>query len=196
MASQEQVAAFETAAKPVFDTIEQDPQNAEFVAAIRELKTKTTPSLGAEACEPATTQASPEPVADTQVWSQGMPPNGVWQVELTPEDFVQMGMLRSVAESDWAGLQTLTLKDGKSVGVWHGLQGQTAKCQADYEVVGDVVRFTYYSDADECVGQVDEVQWRLDGDGLHFRVVAFKNVDAIGMKTYYEAKPWQKIADK
>jgi len=196
MASEEQVATFEAAAKPVFDKIQQDPQNAEFIAAIRELKAKTEPSPGAQACGGTNAQVSPAPTTESQVWSQGLPPNGVWQVELTPEDFVQMGMLRSVAENDWAGLQTLTLKDGKSVGVWQSLQGQTAKCQANYEVVGDIVRFTYYSDADECVGQVDEVQWRLDGGGLHFRVVALKNVDAIGMKTYYEARPWQKIADQ
>jgi TRAP-type C4-dicarboxylate transport system substrate-binding protein/DNA-binding beta-propeller fold protein YncE len=52
MASQEQVAAFEAAAKPVFDKLEQDPQNAEFIAAIRELKANTKPSPGAEACSP------------------------------------------------------------------------------------------------------------------------------------------------
>ena len=52
MASDEQVAAFEAAAKPVFDKIEQDPLNAEFIAAIRELKAQTTASPGAEACAP------------------------------------------------------------------------------------------------------------------------------------------------
>ena len=47
MASDEQVAAFEAAAKPVFDQIEQDPLNAELIAAIRELKENTEPSPGA-----------------------------------------------------------------------------------------------------------------------------------------------------
>jgi hypothetical protein len=47
-----QVAAFEAAAKPVFDKIEEDPLNAEFIAAIRELKATTEPSPGAEACGP------------------------------------------------------------------------------------------------------------------------------------------------
>jgi TRAP-type C4-dicarboxylate transport system substrate-binding protein len=50
MASDEQIAAFEAAAKPVFDQIEQDPLNAELIAAIRELKENTEPSPGAEAC--------------------------------------------------------------------------------------------------------------------------------------------------
>ena len=52
LASAEQVAAFEVAAQPVFDSIEQDSLNAELIAAIRELKAKTTASPGAEACAP------------------------------------------------------------------------------------------------------------------------------------------------
>jgi len=52
MASDEPVATFEAAAKPVFDKIEQDPLNAELIAAIRELKVRTEPSPGAEACTP------------------------------------------------------------------------------------------------------------------------------------------------
>jgi TRAP-type C4-dicarboxylate transport system substrate-binding protein/Tol biopolymer transport system component len=52
MASDEQIAAFEAAAKPVFDKIEQDPLNAELIAAIRDLKANTEPFPGAEACGP------------------------------------------------------------------------------------------------------------------------------------------------
>jgi TRAP-type C4-dicarboxylate transport system substrate-binding protein len=52
LASEEQVAAFEAAAKPVFDMIAQDPMNADLIAAIRELKAKTEPAPGAEACAP------------------------------------------------------------------------------------------------------------------------------------------------
>jgi TRAP-type C4-dicarboxylate transport system substrate-binding protein len=56
MASDEQVAAFEVAAQPVFDMIAQDPLNAELIAAIRELKANTEPSPGAQACGPAVAQ--------------------------------------------------------------------------------------------------------------------------------------------
>lgn len=41
MVSEEQVIAFEKAAQPVFDMIQQDPLNTELVAAIRELKANT-----------------------------------------------------------------------------------------------------------------------------------------------------------
>jgi len=52
LASDEQVAAFEAAAKPVLDWIEQDPESAAWIAAIRQLKEITEPSPGAEACTP------------------------------------------------------------------------------------------------------------------------------------------------
>jgi TRAP-type transport system periplasmic protein len=195
MATAEQVAAFEAAAQPVFDKMEQDPLNAELIATIRELKANTEPSPGAEACEPNISLV-PEPTESTQSWSEGLPPNGVWQVELTVDDFVRMGVLRSVAEAEWAGTYTLTLKDGNSLGVWQGLQRQTGKCQANYEVVENFVRFTYYTDTDECLGEVDDLQWRLDEEGLHFHVIDIKNAPLTEIKAYLEAKPWQKIADQ
>ena len=55
-ASDEQVAAFESAAEPIFDMIAQNPLNAELIAAIHELKAMTEPSLGAQACGPAAGQ--------------------------------------------------------------------------------------------------------------------------------------------
>ncbi len=51
MASADQVAAFETAAQPVFDSLEKDSFNAKMITAIKDLKAKTTPSAGAAACQ-------------------------------------------------------------------------------------------------------------------------------------------------
>jgi TRAP-type C4-dicarboxylate transport system substrate-binding protein len=195
LASDEQVAAFEKAAQPVFDSIEKGHLNAELIASIRELKAKTEPTPGAEACAPAVAQPSPEPSTETQAWSQGLPPNGVWQAELTSDDFVRMGLLRSVAQSDWAGVYTITFKDGKYLMVWQPelpkQGGHIYKCQANYAVVEDVVRLAYFSDADECVGAVEDIQWRLDGDGLHLHLVA-TNGNFVEGKAFFEAKPWQK----
>ena len=39
-------------AQPFIDKIEEDPLNAELIAAIRELKANTEPLPGAEACAP------------------------------------------------------------------------------------------------------------------------------------------------
>jgi hypothetical protein len=54
------------------------------------------------------------------------------------------------------------------------------------------VRFTY--DNSSCEGgEVDDIQWRLDNDGLHLHLVAIQNAPFRVNKFYYEAKPWQKI---
>jgi TRAP-type C4-dicarboxylate transport system substrate-binding protein len=194
MASDEQVAAFEAAAQPVLDQIERNPLSAELIAAIRKLKAKTAPAPGAEACGSVAAQPSPEPNPDTQVWSEGPPPNGVWQAEITTDDFARMGLLRSVAETEWAGLYTITFEDGKYFMVWQGEQGKSGKCQANYDVIGDVVRLTDYTDAHECEGGVEDIQWRLDEDRLHLHLVN-TNGTVVEAKAFFEAKPWQKIAD-
>ncbi|HXD11380.1 MAG TPA: hypothetical protein VN653_15045, partial [Anaerolineales bacterium] len=103
MASEAQVAAFEAAAQPVFVKIEQDPFNAEMIAAIRELKAKTQSSAGAGACG-----------TNIETWSEGLLPNGTWTVELTVEDLVGLGVSESDA-SGWAGVGTFTFQDGKAV---------------------------------------------------------------------------------
>jgi TRAP-type C4-dicarboxylate transport system substrate-binding protein/beta-lactamase regulating signal transducer with metallopeptidase domain len=189
LASDEQVAAFEKAAQPVFDQIEQDPLNAELIAAIRDLKANTEPSPGAEACGPAPTQQNLTPSTDTEVWSAGLPPNGVWQVELTPEDLESMGLEHSSAV-DWAGLQTWTFQDGN--GVWQ-LQGiGSLYCKNTYEVVESVVRFSYKTD---CTNLVHDIHWRLEDDGLHLQLVTTKNSPTEQFKASFEAKPWQKIGE-
>ena len=191
LASEEQIAAFEKAAQPVFDWIAQNPLNAELITSIRELKAKTKPSLGAEACVPQVTQQDPTPRAGTEIWSQGLPPNGVWQAEITTEDFVRMGVLKSVAQSDWAGRYTITFDNGKFIFDWRGEQGQNGKCQAGYGLVGDVVRLTYTS-LYNCNNPEEDIQWRIDNDGLHLHLVAQEG-DFVGMKAFFEAKTWQKV---
>ncbi len=193
MASDEQIASFETAAQPVFDQLEQDPMNAELIAAIRDLKAKTPASPGAEACSPELAATSPTPDAETQVWKQGLPPNGTWQVELTTDDFVRMGLLRSVARDEWAGVYTLTYQDGTARFDWQGEQGKTGNCEFTYREVDDFVRFTSLSAVD-CGHEVDDMRWRLDADGnLYLLVNDVQNARLIEAKAMYEAKPWQKI---
>lgn len=188
----EQVAAFEKAAKPVLDQIAQTPGNAELIAMLRDLKAKTPPSAGASACAPTATQPSAAPKADAQVWSKGLPPNGVWQVKLTTDELVQLGMLRSTA-ADWAGVTTITFQDGQHRIQWVGEQGQTGDCTATYEVVGDVVRITRTPITSTCPREVDDIQWRLDKDGLHLHLVATPGGDLIDGRIGMEAKPWQKV---
>ena len=195
LATEEQVANFETAAQPVYDAIAQNPSNADLIAAIRELKAKIAPSPGAAACEPETAQPGAEPGTNTQVWSEGLPPNGVWQVQLTSEDVIQLGVSKTNAP-DWSGIFTHTFKDGVFHTTWEGTEGQakgqTGSCDGTYEAVEDFVRITLSND---CGSEVDDIQWRLDPDGLHFNCIAVQNGMSVEVKAIFNAKPYQKIAD-
>lgn len=133
-----------------------------------------------------------KPLQKVDAWSPGLPPNGVWQNTLTTDDLVQMGDLRSTA-AEWAGMRTLTFQDGKFVNLFDNGHGFSAKCQANYAVVDDFVRFTFFSDTDECPGEVDDIQWRIDEEGLHLHLVAIQNSQLLENRAMYEAKPWQKV---
>ena len=195
MASEEQVAAFETAAQPVYNTIAQDPSNAELIAAIRELKAKTASSPGAQACASTVTipiQAS----AENQTWSEGLPPNGTWTVELSDDDFVRMGVLKSTA-SDWSGQQIYELQNGE--GVFRRLVNnvEVETCPFTYKVVENFVRLSFHDKGlghYDCGNDIDDFQWRLDADGLHFHLVQTTEFKA-EVTALYEAKPWQKVAN-
>jgi TRAP-type C4-dicarboxylate transport system substrate-binding protein len=182
MANDEQVAAFEAAAQPVFAQLAQDPFNAEMIAAIRELKAKTQPSAGAEACGPK-----------AETWSEGPVPEGTWTVELSVEDLVGMGVPQADT-AGWTGVGTLTFQDGKAV---YRHQGEIEyECEATYEVVEDFVRITYTdspSNAKFCIGVVEDVQWRLEDDELHFQLIAAHKTSFREDRASWEAKPWQRV---
>jgi TRAP-type C4-dicarboxylate transport system substrate-binding protein len=183
MASQEQLAAFEAAAKPVFDEIEKNPLNAELIADIRALKANTKPAPASEACQPAATTS--------EVWSTGLPPNGTWQVVLSADDFIRMGMAKPIAESTWAGTYSWTFQDGKGQLDYKGPGGDFI-CLANMEFVDNIARISYYN-GDACAGSVEDINWRLDADGLHLHLVTAQNEDFRNNRAQYEAKLWQKI---
>lgn len=190
MASDEQLAAFEEAARPVFEQIEQDPLNAEFIAAIRDLKASTEPSPGAQACSAETAQ-QPDPTAETEaeVWSEGLPPNGTWQVVLSADDFMAMSLTQPAA-NDWAGIHTYTLQDGQGLYGWDDEDGDSGSCEITYSVVEDFVRFNFPSS--DCGPAVDDLKWRLEEDGLRFHLLA-TDAPYLENKAMYETRPWRKI---
>jgi TRAP-type C4-dicarboxylate transport system substrate-binding protein len=196
MASEGQVAAFEAAAQPVFDKIEQDPFNSELIAAIRELKAKTKPAPGAQACEADMAQSSAVPTSENETWSTGLPPNGNWTVNLTVEDVVAKGVHSSRA-AEWAGLFFFGFQDGKGLFRGEYLNGFVAECPFTYEAVEDFFRNTYVDLGRpnyECGPKVDDLQWRLDEEGqLHLHVIDIKAVPFLETKAVIEAKPWQKV---
>jgi TRAP-type C4-dicarboxylate transport system substrate-binding protein len=201
LASDEQIAEFEEAAQPVFDWIQQDPQNAELVAAIRELKAQTPASPAVQACEYELAQQIATSDASDQTWSTGLPPNGVWQVTLTNDDLIQMGVPPGLAPG-WAGVYTLTILDSDFTWTWLGTEdyeGDMALCKGPMTLVDGNVSVIYRElGGNDCsgdsYGSSDVFQWRLDDQGLlHFHVV---NHPEIELRAVWEAKPYQKIADQ
>jgi TRAP-type C4-dicarboxylate transport system substrate-binding protein len=196
LASDAQIAEFEKAAQPVFDWIEEDAMNAELVAAIRELKGKTPASPAVVACGTTSSGVTAESDSAAQKWSEGLPPNGTWQVTLTNEDVIKMGVSKAAAP-DWSGVYSFTFQDGDFHWTWLGTEGfakgQTAVCDGTYEVVQDFVRMI--SDSSDCGNEVDDIQWRLDDDGLHFHVVEIQNGPTVEVTAMFEAKPYEKIGD-
>ena len=80
--------------------------------------------------------------------------------------------------------------------IWEGLQGEFARCQADYELVEeDIVRLTNTSDPSECSFGPNDIQWRIDEAGLHLHLVAATD-KPVETKAFYEAKTWQQVADQ
>jgi C4-dicarboxylate-binding protein DctP len=190
LASDEQVAAFQMAAQPVFDKLQQNSFNAESIAEIRELKAKTQPSPGAQACA-STSAASMQASTEDQTWSQGLLPNGVWQAEISVEDLVAVGGVMESSVRENAGVHTFTFRDGEFT--WT-LQGDSsASCEGTYALVGDINRLTLTGG---CAGEIDDIQWRLDDEGLHLHLVAIENAPFEVIRASLEARPYQKIADK
>lgn len=194
MASDAQVAAFERAAQPVFDAMDKDPANAELIAAIRELKTQTTPSAGASACAPAASETTPATPVATEAWSEGTLPNGTWQANVSLKEILAIANVLKSTAGGYVGLQTYTFHDGEYT--WK-IEGQNSEhCEGTYAVVGDVVRVTF-PHTGHCPDEIDDVQWRLDDQGLlHLHLSAIQNAQLEEVKAAYDAKPFEKVADQ
>jgi TRAP-type C4-dicarboxylate transport system substrate-binding protein len=199
LASDAQVAAFEQVAQPVFAALQQDPVTARSIAAIRDLKAKTPPSPGAAACQPEASQANLTPTVGNETWSKGPLPNGRWVAEQTVDDFVNAGFLRSDAEQNWAGTVTLVIEDGKMSFYGVGLTGNKGECHANTAVKGDQVVMTYDNDpakgwTDDCPGEVDTVQWRLDDQGLlQIHAISVQNGNLHDAQAFWGIKPWKPV---
>ena len=106
-----------------------------------------------------------------------------------------MGVSKANSD-DWSGVYTHTFQDGVFHTNWQGTEGdqkgKTSRCAGTYEVVEDFVRVTLDKD---CGGEVDDIQWRLDDEGLHIHLVAIQNGKQVEVKALLEAKPYQKVGD-
>jgi TRAP-type C4-dicarboxylate transport system substrate-binding protein len=168
LTSDAQVAAFVTAAQPVFNQLEQDRVNAELMTAIRDLKAKTAPSAGAAACAPA-----PATVLDQST----IPPElvGTWSFTAFGESWK--------AELTADGAFSLYGPDGTfDVGGSYSIFGNEAVFRDEKRGTGTL-----------CFPAEGRYRWELTGDRLMFTMIEDKC--KVGRIEQWTAG-WLKVADQ
>jgi TRAP-type transport system periplasmic protein len=185
MASDEQLAAFDEAVKPVYALIEQDPQNATYIAAIRDLKANTTPSAGAEACAPV-----------VSTYSGATPPNGVYSIDVTKEELMAKGASPGFADGN-AGSTSMAFEDGTMQMHWES-GSQSMDCTWTYTSTEGVLHLNLPANT-VCSYETDlviDTFWRVrEGGGLEFLVLSTNrnnNQDLVDIRAIFE-RTYQKI---
>lgn len=140
-ASEDEVAAFHDAVRPVYAELERDVETADLIDRIRDLKASLPPPPEIPTCEPPAA-----PVADGSSGEEDVAIDGVWRYELSVEDFTSAGVPRASAEQE-AGVHTVTLDGGRMVEEWEQ-PGGLRVCEGTYEIVGDRVTFAFQSGCD------------------------------------------------
>jgi TRAP-type C4-dicarboxylate transport system substrate-binding protein len=186
MASEEQVATFKEAARPVFEQIERDPMSAEFIAVIRDLKANTSASRGATAC--SSRRSDP-------TYRGTLPPNGVYRMDIpNAEELRALGAGRGFANNN-VGSTTWAFEDGTLTMRWES-GNQSGDCTWTYDSTGAVLRLAV--PVSECSDGpvVLEFLWREHTDGaLEFLVVSTSdpNVqDLVDTRALFE-RIWQRV---
>jgi TRAP-type C4-dicarboxylate transport system substrate-binding protein len=174
LAGPEGIAAFEAAARPVFDAIAADPVTATAISAIRELATTVEPAPGATACGPdgaAGPSEGPSAGPDLAGFTgSSLPPDGSYRNEATVGQLIAGGATERYAKAN-AGISTVTIRDGT-----FSIESQNAdglhSCSASAVVAGDRVRLTTTTGPGPAAcGITYDLVWRLEGDRLYIVVV-------------------------
>jgi TRAP-type C4-dicarboxylate transport system substrate-binding protein len=178
------VAAFEAAARPVYDRLTADPKTAQEMAAIAAMKATVEPAPGAVACgtspAPLTVEAADGPT----------PIDGTYVTHVTYNELVNSPLLYDPGEindENWGDI-TVTFESGQ-----FSLSLENPKDSYEtsgvYRVDGDVL--TLYDPNACCEGPGQfAFQWQLEGDQLTLT----RMPDRIGPTTFL-INAWTKVED-
>ncbi len=144
-----------------------------------------TPSPSPLTPSPAPETASP--ISQPQATIGTLPPAGSWQVELSADELVAAGWPADVTAP---GTYTWAFTDGTARLDLEEEDGDIFFCEADMEALDEGFRLTY--DDGICGGEVDDIVWTLEDDGLHLALIT-SNAPLDQQKAYLETKPWQSI---
>lgn len=145
----------------------------------------TTPSTTAPTAAPTAATPTNSPSPQPQATTATLPPDGTWQVDLTVAELEAAGWPADVTPS---GTYTWTFETGRATLDLNADDGSSAHCEADLAPLDDGFRLTY--DDGECGGEVDDIRWELDDDGLHLFLIT-TNAPFDQQKAYLETEPWQ-----
>jgi TRAP-type C4-dicarboxylate transport system substrate-binding protein len=160
-ASDADLAAMSEAFEPVYASLEQDAQTAEFIARIEELKAATDPGPALEVpadCTGVSPLAVPAATSDAQATQDQNGLNGVYRFEFTDDELRELGVDDPAVIAFNHGVYTWTLADG----TWEFDQigeGVSDHHEGTYEVAGDAVSF-----AEEGLDTL-EFTWERDANG-------------------------------
>ena len=129
--------------------------------------------------------ATPPPASD------GLPPDGTWQVEVTEDDFVAAGW---PADINPPGTYTWTFADGRATIELSADDGGSAFCEADMSPLDGHVRFDYDPAGGDCGDLEEIVAWELADDGLHLFLISTGSPYVDSQRAQLETKPWQPAA--
>ena len=195
-AGPEAIAELRAAAAPLTEALASDPVTAGLMADIETLKTATDPAPGAGTCEPATEGTSATPgqmsdVADEGFMGDQPVPNGVYRIEVSADDLLSAGAARSYVGPN-QGTWTWTFEDG----TWSASHMPAAEqCQGGVTVAGDHVELSDEPGGGCSMGY--DLQWRLEGDGIRFRVLDLNwmtaTPDALAGERALSERIWTRI---
>jgi TRAP-type C4-dicarboxylate transport system substrate-binding protein len=169
LASDEQLAAFDEAAEPIYAQLEQDPATASLIARIRELKEKTAPAPPVTACEhePGATEASS--------YAGPVIPNGRYTKVTTRAEALERGLDPSIVDEMLGPDGEITVMFEIEDGRW--TQYEIADTGTAQE--GDLGTYSYDSDGQwvtvsesgGCRGCVGVFDWTLEDGVLRLAIV-------------------------
>jgi TRAP-type C4-dicarboxylate transport system substrate-binding protein len=187
-ASRAQLVALRKALRPVYTTLEQDPETKSFIDQIEQIKRSTpTHALAIPAgCDVRAKASTSSAKGNPKVL------NGVYRVEWSAKELIDAGAGRTYVDANFGfldghdGVVTLRVQNGRFTVEANG--APWSPCPGTYTVTGTTVTLAFQPP--NCEGRII-ANWLLRNDGLRLRV---RRAGVPGDAVIFGAKTWIRIA--
>ena len=185
--SPQNLAAFMTAAQPVYDALEQDPLTKAAIAEIRTLIGASPAASPIAPCTPGVMTPDTETAGSDDAPAAPVPttfPEGVYRTTMDAQTLIDGGIDPGLANGV-AGLNTMTFVNGR----WQG-DDPGVTCTGTYSVEDGRVVVT--GDTCEPGNVIFRATWTLDGTQLRFTDFSTSGDPAFA-ETYWGSWVWEKV---